>query len=178
MARALGIALLLMACAAAGFAGYRFLSAQARPSHAAVDRRPDFTLNDLAGKPKSISEWDGKVLVVNFWASWCEPCRREIPLLNALQSEYGGRGVQVIGVAIDELASVQSFVQSVPISYPVLIGEQEAVDALAGFGAEMTVLPYTAFVRRDGHIELLHAGELQRGEATDLLERLLRGGPG
>jgi thiol-disulfide isomerase/thioredoxin len=164
--------LLLLAAAAAGFSGYHYLNAKSHDSPA-TSRRPDFTLNDLAGSPQSISQWDGKVLVVNFWATWCEPCRREIPLLNALQSEYGGRGVQVIGVAIDELVSVQDFLKSVPISYPVLIGEQEAVDALAGFGAEMTVLPYTAFVRRDGRVEILHAGELHRDDATELLNRLL-----
>jgi len=172
MARVLAIGLLLLAAAAAGFGGYHYLNAKS-PDSPATSRRPDVTLNDLAGSPQSISQWDGKVLVVNFWATWCEPCRREIPLLNALQSEYGGRGVQVIGVAIDELPSVQDFLKSVPISYPVLIGEQEAVDALAGFGAEMTVLPYTAFVRRDGRIEVLHAGELHRDDATELLNRLL-----
>lgn len=173
MARPLGVALLLLSAAAAGFGGYHFLHSPSSPSPVAQGRRPDFTLNDLAGAPQSISRWDGKVLIVNFWASWCEPCEREIPLLNALQAEYGERGLQVIGVAIDELGQVQDFVQSTPISYPVLVGEQEAVNALAGFGAEMTVLPYTAFVRRDGRIERLHAGELHREEATDLLKQLL-----
>jgi len=173
MRRALTIVLVMVAAAAAGFAGYRFLASQSAAAPTAQSRRPDFTLNDLAGTPQSISSWDGKVLVVNFWASWCEPCRREIPLLNALQVEYGARGVQVIGVAIDDLAQVQDFVREIPIGYPVLVGEQEAVDALAGFGAEMTVLPYTAFVGRDGHIELLHAGELHRDDALDLLRRLL-----
>ena len=172
MARALAIGLLLLASAAAGFGGYHFLNAHP-PEPGAASRRPDFTLNDLAGSPQSITQWDGKVLLVNFWASWCAPCRREIPLLNELQAEYGSRGVQVIGVAIDDLDSVQDFLKSMPISYPLLIGEQEAVDALAGFGAEMTVLPYTAFVRRDGSVEVLHAGELHRDEATELINRLL-----
>ena len=113
------------------------------------------------------------MLVVNFWATWCEPCRREIPLLNELQAEYGERGVQVIGVAIDEAAEVRAFLESLPVSYPIVVGEQEAVDALAGFGAEMTVLPYTAFVRRDGKIEALHAGEIKRDQATALIEKLL-----
>jgi thiol-disulfide isomerase/thioredoxin len=173
MGRTATILLVMLAAAAAGFGGYRFLASQSAAAPTAQSRRPDFTLNDLAGAPQSIAQWDGKVLVVNFWASWCDPCRREIPLLNALQAEYGGRGVQVIGVAIDDLGQVQDFVHEIPIDYPVLVGEQEAVDALAGFGAEMTVLPYTAFVGRDGHVELLHAGELHRDDALDLLQRLL-----
>jgi thiol-disulfide isomerase/thioredoxin len=173
MGRAFAITLLMLAAAGAGFGGYWFLTSQSSAAPASPGRRPDFTLKDLAGAPQSIAQWDGKVLVVNFWASWCDPCRREIPLLNALQAEYGKRGVQVIGVAVDDIGQVQDFVREIPINYPVLVGEQDAVDALAGFGAEMTVLPYTAFVGRDGHIELLHAGELHRDDALTLLKRLL-----
>jgi thiol-disulfide isomerase/thioredoxin len=174
MLRTLGIALLFVLAAAAGFVGYRFWNGQSAASAATTaSRRPDFTLNDLSGTPQAISQWDGKVLVVNFWATWCEPCRREIPLLNALQSEYAGKGVQVLGVAIDDAVEVKAFLESMPISYPVVVGEQDAVDALAGFGAEMTVLPYTAFVGRDGRIESLHAGELHRDEAATLIKGLL-----
>jgi thiol-disulfide isomerase/thioredoxin len=176
MARTLAIAVLLLS-AAAGFFGYRYWTtsavAGADAAASAAARRPDFALADLDGTMQSISKWDGKVLLVNFWATWCEPCRREIPLLDALQGEYGARGLQVIGIAIDEADEVRTFLQSMAVSYPVLVGEQEAVDALAGFGAEMTVLPYTAFVRRDGKIEELHAGEIRRDEATPLIEKLL-----
>jgi len=177
MIRTLAIAVLLLAAAGVGFFGYRYwttsTAAGADAPAGAPARRPEFALADLDGAVQSISKWDGKVLLVNFWATWCEPCRREIPLLDELQAEYGERGVQVIGVAIDDAAEVRSFLQSVPVSYPVLVGEQEAVDALAGFGAEMTVLPYTAFVRRDGKIEELHAGEIRRDQAIALIDKLL-----
>lgn len=177
MLRAAGIALLLIVSAAGGFLGYRYWRAASEPAgaeSAAVTVAPEFSLPDLDGKVQSIAQWKGKVLLVNFWATWCEPCLREIPLLEQIQKEYADRGVQVIGVAIDDPAEVRQFMtDSVAIDYPVLVGEQEAVDALAGFGAEMTVLPYTAFVARDGRIAQLHAGELHREEATAVLAPLL-----
>jgi thiol-disulfide isomerase/thioredoxin len=169
MLRAVVIALALCAAAAAGFVGQRIWE-RAAPVES---RRPDVVLPDLAGAVQQLSQWDGDVLVVNFWATWCEPCRREIPLLQALQREYGPRDVQVVGIAIDDADAVRDFAESLEITYPVLVGEQEAVDALAGFGAEMTVLPYTAFVRRDGRIATLHAGELDRAQAVTLIESLL-----
>jgi thiol-disulfide isomerase/thioredoxin len=177
MARSFAIAVLLLAAASAGFFGYRYWSnpsAAREPDAAVADgRRPDFALRDVDGAVQAVSKWDGKVLLVNFWATWCEPCRREIPVLNELQAAYGERGVQVIGVAIDDVEEVRSFLKALPVTYPILVGEQDAVDALAGFGAEMTVLPYTAFVRRDGKIEKLHAGEIDRDTATDLIGGLL-----
>ena len=177
MARAFAMTILLLAAAGAGFFGYRYWSpssSASAPEAAVADgRRPDFALKDVDGAVQSVSKWDGKVLLVNFWATWCGPCRREIPLLNELQAQYGERGVQVIGIAIDDVEEVRSFLQSLPITDPVLVGEQDAVDALAGFGAEMTVLPYTAFVRRDGKIEELHAGEIDRDTAAALIGRLL-----
>ena len=177
MLRAVGVLLLLVASSAAGFAGYRYWSvhlASESTATATASVAPEFALPDLDGKLQSTGQWRGKVLLVNFWATWCEPCLREIPLLEELQKDYGGRGVQVIGVAIDDPAEVRRFVSdTIAIDYPVLVGEQEAVDALAEFGAEMTVLPYTAFVARDGRIARLHAGELKRDEATALLVSLL-----
>jgi thiol-disulfide isomerase/thioredoxin len=175
MLRGVAIAVLLLAAAGAGFFGYRYWTSSAATAMDAGPpaRRPEFALKDLDGALQSISKWDGKVLLVNFWATWCEPCRREIPLLNELQTQYGTQGVQVIGIAIDDADEVRSFLESLKIGYPVLVGEQEAVDALAGFGAEMTVLPYTAFVGRDGRISVLHAGELKRDEATALIGKLL-----
>ena len=117
------------------------------PIRAAVipERRPDITLADRDGKPRALAEWDGKALVINFWATWCAPCRREIPMLNALARE---QGVEIIGIAVDFREDVLKYLQKMPIDYTVLIGEQEGMDAARAFGIETIGLPFTAFTER------------------------------
>jgi thiol-disulfide isomerase/thioredoxin len=127
--------------------------------------RPIFALNDSDDNERSISEWDGSALVVNFWATWCAPCRREIPLLNALQSEYADAGIQVIGVAVDFREDVLAFLQEIAVNYPVLIGEQEAIDAAEAFGMDFIGLPLTAFTDHKGQVVHLHLGEVHREQA-------------
>src|SRR5262245_3483363 len=95
---------------------------------------PDFTLGDLAGKPTSIRSWPGKSMIVNFWATWCGPCRREIPLLRELQKQHGAEGFQIVGVAVDLREDVVKYAQEIGIDYPVLIGEQDGLDAVNKFG--------------------------------------------
>lgn len=115
--------------------------------------RPAFSLPDLSGETRAIGEWDGRVLVINFWATWCPPCVEEIPELVTFQSEYGERGVQVIGVALDDRDSIQAFLDEVPVSYPVLYGVTDAFEVLAAYGNERGTLPYTVIVARDGVIQ-------------------------
>jgi thiol-disulfide isomerase/thioredoxin len=145
--------------------GQNSTSVQPGPMISMSESRPDFTLKDAAGADRSISEWDGSAMVVNFWATWCAPCRREIPLLNALQSEYRDAGVQVIGVAVDFREDVLAFLDEMPIDYPVLIGEQEAIDAAEAFGMDFIGLPLTAFTDHQGHVVHLHLGEVHREQA-------------
>ena len=131
--------------------------------------RPVFSLGDATGQIRSITEWDGRSLVVNFWATWCPPCRREIPLLNALQRENAGAGFQVIGVAVDLRESVLGYLKKTPVDYPVLIGEQDALDAAKAFGVATTGFPFTVFTDRAGNIVTVFVGELHREEATVIL---------
>lgn len=131
--------------------------------------RPVFSLGDATGKVRSITEWDGRSLVVNFWATWCPPCRREIPLLNTLQREHAGAGFQVIGVAVDLRESVLGYLKKTPVDYPVLIGEQDALDAAKAFGVATTGFPFTVFTDGAGNIVTVFVGELHREEATVIL---------
>lgn len=135
-----------------------------------ADRRPDFTLNDLSGAPRSVSEWDGKVLVVNFWATWCPPCREEIPHFVALQNELGGQGVQFLGVAIDEPAEVRAFVREHGVNYPTLVGAEDAMAVSQRFGNDLGALPYTVIVDRTGRVAFTHRGALPKAD----IERALR----
>jgi thiol-disulfide isomerase/thioredoxin len=125
-------------------------------------RLPAFTLEDAVGKPTSITTWHGKSLVLNFWATWCAPCRREIPLLESLATEWQPRGVAVVGVAVDHRAEV------------IAIGEQDALDAAAALGVDSPVFPFTVFTDRQGEIVAVFVGELHRAQADLILSEVAR----
>lgn len=131
--------------------------------------RPLFALADATGRRHSISEWDGKALVVNFWATWCAPCRRELPLLNRLAAEFASRGIQVLGVAVDFVADVRAFTHDFPVAYPILIGEQDGLDAARAYGVATMAFPFTAFSDARGRIITVHMGELHEREARTIL---------
>jgi thiol-disulfide isomerase/thioredoxin len=130
---------------------------------------PEFQLGDRDGRMRSLKDWSGKSLIVNFWATWCAPCRREIPLLEKLQAEYGPEGFQVIGIAADYRDKVLAYAADAKIGYPLLIGEQEALDAATAFGIEAVGFPFTIFSDRQGRIIAAHMGELTRAEADVIL---------
>lgn len=139
----------------------------------APELRPDFSLPDADGTLHTASEWDGQVLVVNFWATWCPPCRREIPTFIELQQEYGARGLQFVGLAMDEAGRVRDFATTLGINYPLLVGEQAVVDAARAYGNEAGLLPYSAVVDREGKVVFTWAGELTREQAEEVILPLL-----
>jgi thiol-disulfide isomerase/thioredoxin len=132
-------------------------------------RRPDIALKDLDGHVHSLAEWDGKALVINFWATWCAPCRREIPLLNRIEREHGPKGVEVVGIAVDFADDVRAFTKDFPISYPLLIGEEDGLEAARAFGVATMAFPFTAFTDSKGRIITVHLGELQPAQAEAIL---------
>ena len=131
--------------------------------------RPTFTLHDLAGKPRSIGEWGGKALIINFWATWCAPCRREIPLLNRIHQDYAAKGVEIVGIAVDFAEDVKAFTQRFPLQYPLLVGEQDGLDAAREFGVQAMAFPFTAFTDAKGNLLLVHLGELHPAQAEAIL---------
>ncbi len=131
--------------------------------------RPDITLKDLEGKPRRLAEWDGKSLVINFWATWCAPCRREIPLLNRIRSEYGSKGFEVVGIAVDFADDVRAFTKDFPIRYPLLIGEEDGLAAARAFGVETMAFPFTAFIDAHGRVVAVHLGELHPAQLEAIL---------
>ena len=133
------------------------------------DRLPQFSLADRAGKATSIASFGGKSLMINFWATWCAPCRSEIPLLEALHSEWAGREVSVVGIAVDDRDKVLEFAARFKIGYPLLIGEQDALDAATAFGLESPVFPFTVFTDRRAEVVAVFVGELHRPQAELIL---------
>ena len=134
-------------------------------------RRLDFALTDLDGATHRAADWDGKVLVLNFWAPWCEPCRDEIPMLNALQRELGPRGLQVLGFTVDEAAPARRFAAEAAFAYPVLLGLDPILELQSRYGD--TRLPFTVVIDRAGRVAWRQAGEVRRPELEQVLAPLL-----
>ncbi|HUA24692.1 MAG TPA: TlpA disulfide reductase family protein [Steroidobacteraceae bacterium] len=141
------------------------------PATATPEQLPEISLPDVAGRPHRLSEWRGRPLFINFWATWCEPCRREIPLLKSLRMENAKTRLEIVGIALDQQQSVQEFVQKLGIEYPVLVGEKGGLEAVSAFGMD-TVLPFTVVADSEGRIVTIKVGELHRDEATFILARL------
>ena len=109
------------------------------------------TLPDLAGRQQPLAQWRGKVLVVNFWATWCAPCREEIPALIQVQEQLGASGLQIVGIAIDQPDRVKPYAAEMGINYPILVGELEAIDLSRAAGNEAGGLPFTVIIDRAGY---------------------------
>jgi thiol-disulfide isomerase/thioredoxin len=131
---------------------------------------PDITLPDLDGRSRSLAEWRGRPLAINFWATWCEPCRREIPLLETLRRP-APNGLEVVGIAVDMRPAVLKFVRDMHMDYPVLVGEEAASNALDAFGMQ-AVLPFTVFADGKGRIVTLKLGELHADDLRLIISRL------
>jgi thiol-disulfide isomerase/thioredoxin len=147
-------------------------ASEAAPSPVVPARLPDFSLNDLTGKAIPISAWRGKSLVINFWATWCAPCRREIPLLKTIAAEWAGRDLKVVGIAVDHPDKVKDFAGQFKIDYPVLVGEQDALDIAAKFGMASPAFPFTVFTDRRGEVVALFVGELHRPQVDFILSQV------
>ena len=137
-----------------------------------VDGLPDFSLPNLANEPQSIHSWPGKALLINFWATWCPPCLREIPLLKGFQAAHADGPIQIVGVAVDRRDAVADFAKNMTFNYPILVGQSEAMDAAAAFGVDFVGLPFSVFTDTEGHVLGVHTGEL-RAEHLQQLEDLV-----
>jgi thiol-disulfide isomerase/thioredoxin len=111
---------------------------------------------------RSFSEWHGKHRIVNFWATWCAPCRREIPLLKAFQEQHGASGFQVIGIAVEFLEPVVAYAENAQFNYPILVGEQDAMAVAETSGISFIGLPFTMVVTADGTLIGAHMGEIHQ----------------
>lgn len=130
---------------------------------------------DLEGRTRQLGEWKGKFVVCNFWATWCPPCREEIPMLIALSKKMKPKGVEVVGIAVDYEAKVRNFVKDYNVAYPVLVAGPDGLDVMRAAGNVVGGLPFTAFLDRDGKIVHEKLGALNQSEVEDQLAKMLRG---
>ncbi len=147
---------------------------QPEPAQLETVSHPAFTLPDMEGNAREFSEWDGSHRLLNFWATWCAPCRREIPLLKDFQVQHGPDGFQVLGIAVDYPEEVTAYAEEAAFNYPVLIGQQEAMAVAEGSGIEFIGMPFTMFVTRDGEYVGAYIGELHQSHLDDVVSILTR----
>jgi thiol-disulfide isomerase/thioredoxin len=129
-----------------------------------------FNLPDVDGQIQPGNQWLGKIVVINFWATWCSPCLKEIPEFIELQDDYKQKGVQFVGIAIDDLEPVKEYLAPVGSNYPQLIAGDGGIALARQLGNTANAVPFTIIINQDGKIVRHHAGELSRSELVDLLK--------
>ena len=132
------------------------------------------SLPDAEGREYALSQWQGKVLVVNFWATWCDPCREEMPEFVRAQSEWGERGLQFVGIAVDQPENVLQFQHSPSaLNYPALIGGYGAIELSKTLGNRLAALPFTIVIDRQGSVAHTQLGPLKPQQLRAILTKLL-----
>lgn len=157
--------------ALAGIGGYVGYERYQERQTAAL--RPDFQLPDLDNRLQQVGQWDGKVLVLNFWATWCPPCVEEIPVLIELQRQFGDQGLQLVGIAVDRRDDAHAFAARMGINYPLLYGVQPALEVSLQYGNDTGSLPFTVIVDRQGVIRHVFRRQVHHQELEQAIRPLL-----
>lgn len=169
LSRSLSVGVLLVGAALLGAIAYRVWG----PSPALPIDTAEVQFTGLDGSTQRLSQWRGELVLVNFWASWCSPCRREIPMLIEVQEQFADRGFRILGPAMDQPQTAADLADKLGINYPVFAGDTEIVNAMTALGDQLGALPYSVLIGRDGQVLMRQSGELHRDELTALVERHL-----
>jgi thiol-disulfide isomerase/thioredoxin len=132
------------------------------------------SFHDLSAQPRRLSEWQGRSLLCNFWATWCGPCREELPLLDAAQQQHAHNGLQVVGIGIDNAANIREYVKVVKVGFPLLVGELQAIALMRRLGNRSGGLPFTAVLDRAGRLRHRKLGAYSAAELATEIAALLR----
>lgn len=161
-----------LAAAAAGFA-LRRLGEKGTASTQGVDALLALELVDPDGRLQRMTQWRGKVLVVNFWATWCQPCREEIPALLRIAKKHALGNLQIVGIAVDSADKVKQFAMEFKIDYALMIGGLESIELTRQLGNLSGGLPFTAVLDRNGRLVKTHLGQISEQDLDSLLAPLL-----
>ena len=132
-------------------------------------------LNDAGGQTQAFTQWQGKILVVNFWATWCPPCREEMPSFSRLQTKYASNDVQFVGIALDTADNVGPFSTTHAVSYPLLVADSNGAELTRQLGNSQLALPYTVVLGRAGDVRLVRLGRVGEEELDTLLKKTTTG---
>lgn len=168
--RALAVGAVGLAAAAAGAVAGAFFWQQRSGAASLLST----VFPDLDGQARRLRDWRGKVVVVNFWATWCEPCREEIPVLIRVSQTYADKDVQLVGIAIDTVAKIREFAAKYSIPYVSLVGDARALDLLRGLGNTAGALPFSVVLDRSGAVASRKLGAYKEGELDTVLAGVLR----
>ena len=165
----------LVVTALAGIAGFYFNRASLTSPvlEGATERLILTSFADLRGKAQTLSQWRGRVLVVNFWATWCTPCREEIPVLMRTQKKYAPKNLQLVGIGIDTVDKIRDYAAAMSIDYVLLVGGMEILGVSKDLGNRAEVLPFTVVLDRTGKVAYAHAGALTEVVLDAVLAPLL-----
>ncbi|MEY3202334.1 MAG: hypothetical protein RIR70_1884 [Pseudomonadota bacterium] len=152
----------------AGIALRHFERTPTAPTADAATKLAQLTLPDLDGKPSPLQQWRGKKWVVNFWATWCAPCREEMPMLAALSKAHEGK-VQFLGIGIDSPEEMKKFIQETPVPYPLLVGGNEVITLSAELGNKAMALPFTVVLDEKGAVIWQHLGKVAEAELARVI---------
>ena len=131
------------------------------------------TFPDENSKPQALQQYAGKIVVLNFWATWCEPCREEMPELSELQNTYKDKNVVVLGVAADEIAAIKEFTNQTKVSYPLFAADMQGMDIASQLGNDKSVLPYTVIIAADGSVAKSYFGRVTKALLSETLNKLI-----
>ena len=138
-----------------------------------LKRVAQFQLEDIDGKQHTYTEWNGRIIVLNFWATWCPPCREETPGFVELQNKYQDQGVQFVGIAIDDVDKVRDFMDTLGVNYPMLMGDLQIVELSREMGNRLEALPFTVIVDRHGYITKRYTRGLTKQDVEAVITNLL-----
>ncbi len=168
-----GVLLGLLALAVGFAIGVRDRGARSAASETDAAALLAVALPDLQGREQALGQWKGKVLVVNFWATWCAPCREEMPAFVRIQTDLGPKGVQFVGIAVDQPDKVAQFAADLAVNYPVLIGGYGAMELSKALGNRLMALPFTLVVDRRGTVANVRLGPFKEAELRTIVGQLL-----
>ena len=168
------VAIYVLAIIFLGFSIFRIFLMPSEKNNTSTASLFTSIINDSEGKPQSLKQFENKIIVLNFWATWCEPCREEMPELSNFYTENSSKNVVVIGIAIDEAKAVKSYLKKTKVMYPILVDEDKGVILSKNLGNNQGILPYTVIINSNGSVQKTIFGRIHKDQLDATLKPLLQ----